>query len=240
MSSTDKHELFRRPDERQSKGSQQWVVVCAVVTIFLLALSVGCGGFFIQPSLSTIYINPASATVAVGNTVQLVAFGKYSDGSQGQITGNQVGWSSSSTDVATITSPGGLVTGVGTGSTTMTASAQGVTGTAAVSVTIANITSLVITTQQGSTVPITTATLSGTGGTLPFFAYANGDPNNDVTQAVTWTSSNTSVATIISGQSSGNGVVTGVAAGTSNITASTVNSTTGATINSQTVVLTVQ
>jgi hypothetical protein len=108
-----------------------------------------------------------------------------------------------------------------------------------VTVTIANITSLVINTTQGSTTNQTTATITGTNGTLQFYAYANGSANNDVTQAVTWTSSNTSVATISSGNSSGNGVASAVSAGTTNITATTTNSATGQMVSSQTIVLTV-
>ncbi len=247
MSFADKHESFaavqqvaRRSDPRPPKRSRERLVLSVLISLLLLALSAGCSGFFINPSLSSIYINPASATVAVSNTVQMIAYGTYSDGSQSQITGSSVGWSSSNTDVATVTSPGGLVTGVATGTATMTASAQGVSATANVSVTLANINTLVITTTQGSTTPISTATLSGAPATLQFYAYANSNPANDVTDAVTWSSSNTSVATISSGLSSGNGLVTSVAAGTTNITASTFNSTTGATVNSQTVVLTVQ
>ncbi len=247
MSFEDKNESFGAvpqfplySDRRPPKRHRERLVLSVAISLFLLALLAGCHGFFISPTLSSIYINPASASVAVNNTVQMVAYGTYSDGTQSQITGSSVGWSSSNTDVATVTSPGGLVTGVSTGTATMTASAQGVSGTASVSVTIANINTLVITTNQGSTTPISTATLSGAPATLQFYAYANSNPANDVSDAVTWSSSNTSVATISTGLSSGNGLVTSVAAGTTNITASTTNSTTGATITSQTVVLTVQ
>ena len=216
------------------------LAVITALSILLCVILGSCSGFFIKPTLSSIFITPAAASVAVQSTVQLTATGRYSDGSQGTISGNNVGWSSSSDTVATVTSPGGLVTGVAVGTATITASSQGVTATANVSVTPTNVNTLVITTTQGSTVPITTATISGTGGTLQFFAYANGTTNDDVTQAVTWASSNSQVAGIISGQSSGNGLVTASQVGTTNITASITNSTTGQTITSQTVVLTVQ
>ena len=227
-------------DGHTPKRGRERLVLTVAISLFLLAISAGCSGFFINPSLSSIYINPASATVAVNNTVQLTAYGKYSDGSQSKISGDSVSWSSSNTNVAEV-SPGGLVTGVNTGTATMTASSQGVSSTANVSVTLSNITSLVITTTQGSTVPQTTATISGTPANLQFYAYGNADPSNDLTESVTWTSSNTSVATISSGLSGGgNGVATSVAAGTTNITASTTNSSTGATVQSQTIALTVQ
>jgi trimeric autotransporter adhesin len=226
-------------EERTPKRGRERLVLTVAISLFLLAISAGCSGFFINPSLSSIYINPASATVAVNNQVQLIAYGKYSDGSQSKISGDSVSWSSSNSNVAEI-SPGGLVTGVNTGTATMTASSQGVSSTANVSVTLANITSLVITTTQGSTVPQTTATISGTPANLQFYAYGNADPSNDLTESVTWTSSNTSVATISSGLSGGNGVATSVAAGITNITASTTNSSTGAKVPSQTIALTVQ
>lgn len=220
------------------KGARLAVVIALGILLCLILGS--CSGFFISPTLSSIFINPASASVATTNTVQLIAFGRYSDGSQGMLQGNNVGWSSSADTVASVTSPGGLVTGVAVGTATITASSQGVTATANVSVTPANVNTLVITPNQGSTVPVTTATISGTGGTLQFYAYANGTSNDDVTQAVNWVSSNTQVAGIVSGQSSGNGLVTAVMAGTTNITASITNSTTGQTVTSQTIVLTVQ
>jgi len=216
------------------------LVATVAVALFSSAFLSSCSGFFIKPTISSIYITPSAATVGVGQMVSLSATATYSDGSQNQISGSSVGWTSSDNTIATVTSPGGSVTGVAIGTATITASAQGVTGTATVTVTLANITSLVINTTQGSTTNQTTATISGAPNSLQFYAYANGSGTNDVTQAVTWTSSNTSVATISSGLPSGNGLATSVAAGTTKITASTTNSATGQVVNSQTIVLTVQ
>jgi uncharacterized protein YjdB len=215
-------------------------VLTVAAALFTSVFLSSCSGFFIKPTISSIYITPSAVTVGVGQSTTLVAYATYSDGSQNQISGDSVGWSSSDTTTATVTSPGGSVTGVAIGTATITASAQGVTGTATVTVTLANITSLVINTTQGSTTNQTTATISGAPNSLQFYAYANGSGTNDVTQAVTWTSSNTSVATISSGLPSGNGLATSVAAGTTKITASTTNSATGQVVNSQTIVLTVQ
>jgi uncharacterized protein YjdB len=207
-----------------------------------LALSpflTSCSGFFIKPTISSVYVTPAAATLGIGQNTPLSAYATYSDGTQNQLSGDSVGWTSSDTTIATVTSPGGSVTGVAIGSSTITATAQGVSGTATVTVTLANITSLVINTTPGSTTKQTTANISGTNGTLQFYAYANGSASNDVTQAVTWTSSNTNVASISSGNSSGNGLASAVSAGTTNITATTTNSATGQIVNSQTIVLTV-
>ena len=226
-------------DELRVKEFRRRLVLVAAASVVLCLLLASCGGFFIKPSISSIFIQPSAATVGVGQQVSLAAYATYSDGTQNQISGGSVGWTSSAPDIATITSPGGLATGVAIGTATMTASSQGISGTGTVNVTLSNITTLVITTNQGSTQNQTTATINGVPGTLPFYAYANGSAQNDVTQSVTWTSSNTQVATISSGSSSGNGVATSVAAGTTNITATIKNTTTQQVVSSQTIVLTV-
>lgn len=231
--------------EFSSGSGEHWpirlrrVVLTASVGLVLAISLPSCGGFFIKPSISSVFVQPSAATVGVGQQVSLAAYATYSDGTQNQISGSSVGWTSSANNIATVTSPGGQVSGVALGSATITASSQGISGTATVNVTLSNITSLVITDNQGSTQPITTATINGTTGQLQFYAYANGNAANDVTQSVTWSSSNSTVASISSGGTSGNGLATASSAGTTNITATTTNTTTGQLVSSQTVVLTV-
>ncbi len=231
-------EFFSGADGHRPTQVRRLVLTAAASLVLSLFLS-SCGGFFIKPSISSIFIQPSAATVAVGQQVSLAAFATYSDGTQNQISGSSVGWTSSAPNIASITSPGGQASGVSIGTATMTASSQGISGTSTVNVTLSNITSLVINTTQGSTQKQTIATINGTTGTLQFFAYANGSAQNDVTQSVTWTSSSTTVATISSGGTSGNGLASAVAAGTTNITATITNTTTGQLVSSQTIVLTV-
>jgi hypothetical protein len=102
------------------------------------------------------------------------------------------------------------------------------------------VTTLSITTIQGSTTPQNTATISGVPGTLQFYAYANMSASQDVTTAVNWTSSNTSVATIGTGASGSAGVLAATAAGTTNVTATITNTVTNQVITSNTCVVTVQ
>lgn len=225
-------------NEHRLTRLRRLVLTAATGLVLSLSLS-SCGGFFIKPSISSIFIQPSAATVGVGQQVSLAAYATYSDGTQNQISGGSVGWTSSAPNIASITSPGGQVTGVAIGTATMTASSQGISGTGTVNVTLSNITTLVINTTQGSTQNQTIATINGTTGTLQFYAYANGSAQNDVTQSVTWTSSNTGVATIASGGTSGNGLAQAVTAGTTNITATITNTTTGQLVSSQTIVLTV-
>ncbi len=111
------------------------LVLTAAVSLVLSLFLSSCSGFFISPSITSIYIQPSAATVAVGQQVSLAAYATYSDGTQNQISGGSVGWSSSATTTATVTSPGGQVTGVAIGSSTITASSQGISGTATVTVT---------------------------------------------------------------------------------------------------------
>jgi len=221
-------------------GSRRLVLATGIAILLCLTWA-GCSGFFINPSISSIYISPPSSTISVNNTVQLNATAIYSDGSQNPISGSSVGWSSSDDTIATVTSPGGLVTGMATGTATITVSSQGVTATGTVTVTPTNVTTISITTTQGNPSPQSTATIAGAPATLQFYAYANLSSSQDLTNAVTWTSSNTNVATISTGLGSGgNGLATSVAAGTTNVTATITNTSSGLLVTSNTIVLTVQ
>src|SRR5579875_583994 len=71
------------------------LVLTVAVSLFLSALLTSCSGFFIQPTITSIYIQPSAATVAVGQSIPLVAYATYSDGTQNQISGNAVGWTRS-------------------------------------------------------------------------------------------------------------------------------------------------
>lgn len=79
-------------------------------------------------TVSSVTVSPSSFSISVGATQQLSATVRGSDGST--LTNRTVSWISSSTGVATVTS-GGLVTGVNAGSATITATVEGVSGTAA-------------------------------------------------------------------------------------------------------------
>ena len=106
-------------------------------TLLIFALGVGCTGFFQNPTVSTITVDPPTPTVGFGSgatTVQMTAVATYSDGSTGNLsggtscTGSVVCWSSSDTSVATI-STGGVLTGVSAGTATITGASGAVTGT---------------------------------------------------------------------------------------------------------------
>src|SRR5271169_159336 len=106
----------------------------ALAALAMLALAVSCTGFFQNPTVSTITIDPPTPSVAVGANLQLTAAATYNDGSTGNLkggtscSGNVACWSSSDTSVATVTT-GGLLTGVSVGTTTVTAASGSITGT---------------------------------------------------------------------------------------------------------------
>lgn len=71
------------------------------------------------PTLQSIKVTPVNAKIAVADKLQYTATGTYSDLSTENIT-TQVTWTSGNTAIASI-SASGLATGVGTGSTSITA-----------------------------------------------------------------------------------------------------------------------
>ncbi len=136
----------------------------------------------------------------------------------GVLTGITIGWSSSKSTVASV-GLGGIITGVSAGSATITASSQGKSGNAGVTV-------------NGSTVPVASVTVSGasslTIGQSSQAAATTRDASGNVLtgRPITWSSSNSSVATV-----SATGLMTGVAAGSAQIIATSGSASGSLTVN---------
>jgi hypothetical protein len=81
--------------------------------------------------VATVTVSPNSASLSPGMTMQLTATLTSSSGAV--LSGRTVTWTSSSTNIATVSSSG-VVTGVAAGSATITATAEGKSGTAALTV----------------------------------------------------------------------------------------------------------
>jgi hypothetical protein len=186
----------------------------AFVGLIGLAVGVGCRGFFVKPTLTSITVAPATPTIqtgTTGNTQQMTAVGTFDDGSHGN---PPVSWNSSEPGTATI-SASGLATAVDLGTTSITATSTqipSITGSTMLTVTVGCIQSIAVTPTSPS-IP--------NPGTQQFTATAttcNG--SFDITSVAKWVSSNTNVATIDS-----TGLATAVNAGTTNITASSGNTT---------------
>jgi uncharacterized protein YjdB len=83
-------------------------------------------------SVAMVAVSPASASLFVGETRQLTA--TTYDANGGVLSGRTVAWSSGNTSAATVSSTG-LVTAVGAGSATITATSETKTGTSQITVT---------------------------------------------------------------------------------------------------------
>jgi 6-phosphogluconolactonase (cycloisomerase 2 family) len=179
------------------------VAAALVVTTMLAA----CGNN--TPVLRYITISPTSASISVGTTQQFTATGYYSNGSV--MANFSVSWMSSNSSVATINSSG-VATAVGGGTTSITATAMGITSSAA-TLSTSQLTSIAVTPANptisiGATEQFTaTGTFKNPDGTT--------SPSN-ITAQVTWTPGSTTIATF---SSTTPGLATGVGGGTTSVSA---------------------
>ncbi len=92
------------------------------------------GGASPSPALTTIVVTPANTTVLAGATQSLTATGNYSDGSTQNLT-SLAAWSSAQSAVVTVNASG-LVTAVSAGTTTLSATLTGITGSSTLTVVV--------------------------------------------------------------------------------------------------------
>jgi len=156
-----------------------------------------------QAAVATVTVTPSPITMTVGQTTQFTATLK--DASGNVLNGRAVTWGSSNPAAATV-STAGLVTAVASGSTTITASSEGKSGTAGVTISNVAVGSVAVQPQGPSIVQGANIQLSAT------VRDVNGNVVTD--RLVTWSSSNTTQAVV-----SSTGIVTGVSPGTVTITA---------------------
>src|SRR5437870_123448 len=153
--------------------------------------------------VASVSVSPASATVLAGQAVQLTATPKDANGNP--LTGRTVTWTSSNTSVA-IADVNGNVTGMAPGSATITATSEGQSGTAAITVTNVAVNSVTVSPPSASVPQGQTVQLTATP------RDANGNPLTG--RVVAWSSNNTSVASV-----NASGLVTSGAVGSATITA---------------------
>jgi uncharacterized protein YjdB len=176
--------------------------------------------------LQTIQIDPPAPSIAKGTNQVFTATGHYTDGSVVDLT-QLVTWSSTVPGTATITNVGtrGVAFGANAGTTSISATYNGVAAQTAATLTVTNATlsSIAVTINPPGAASIakgTTVQLTATG------TYSDNSTQN-LTGTATWATSAVAVATVTAG------LVTGVDPGAANITA-----TVGA-ITSNTVAITV-
>jgi trimeric autotransporter adhesin len=159
-------------------GNKKLRILAAFATLLLFAVGVGCHGFFVDPTLTSIAVGP-QASIQQGKTVQMSAVGTYNDGSTNAVS--NVFWSTSDAEFASI-STSGLVTGISPGQTTITGSSGTVSGTNTVTVTLSGLTAITL-------APTNASIVAGNGETYIATGTANGQ-QVVITDEVTWNVSN--------------------------------------------------
>ncbi len=161
-------------------------------------------------TLTSIAVTPQQAILAPGSSLTYQANGTYSDGSTANLS-SLVTWASSTSSVASITT-GGVATGQSAGTSSISATYQGVTSnSAAVLVTASPLVSVAV-------LPLSATVPQGVSTQLQAIGTFADNSTQNLTTSVNWASLSPTVATI-SNAFGRQGVATGVAPGQSNITA---------------------
>ena len=156
--------------------------------------------------VASVAVSAPRTSLTVGETTQLTATTRDAGGAV--LTGRAITWSTSASNVVTV-SAAGLVTAVAAGTATITATSEGRSGSVAISVTTpppAPVATVAVTAPRtsltvGETTQLTATTRDAAGAVL-------------TGRVVTWSTSASSIASV-----SSSGLVTAVATGTATITA---------------------
>lgn len=140
--------------------------------------------------LTGLAVTPAAATRALGANQEFAAMATYSDDSTTDVTA-QAAWTSSDPSVASVDG-GGVATPLGPGTTTITASWQGKTGSATLTVSNAQLASIAVQ-------PAAPSIANGTRQQFTAIGTYDDGSKMDITASVTWTSSDAGVSIAASG-----------------------------------------
>ncbi|MGE0354377.1 MAG: Ig-like domain-containing protein [Gemmatimonadales bacterium] len=153
--------------------------------------------------VASVTVTPAAATVPVATTTTLTATTR--DAAGHLLVGRVIAWSSSAPSIAQV-DPSGVVTGVKPGTATVTATSEGRSASAAITIVPGAPASITISPSPASVV---------TGSTVQLAALVRDAAGDTLAgQIVTWSTNASAVATV-----NGTGLVTGVAPGTAILTA---------------------
>ncbi len=161
-------------------------------------------------TLVSLEVSPGSATLARGTTQQLAGTGLFDDGSKQDLTANAT-WASSDSAVASVDTAG-LARALKVGTTTLSATLAGVSGSATLEVTAARLTALEVTPAVGSLAKGTTLSFTATG-------LFSDQSKQDLTGQVTWAAADASVAAVSSAPAPA-GLARGLGVGTTSVSAS--------------------
>ncbi len=176
-------------------------------------------------TLVSLAVTPNNPGLPLGSTQHFIATGTFSDSTKQDLTAS-VTWSSSSTNVATISNAAGsngVAVAVATGATTITAASGSISGSTALTITAATLVSIAVTPGNPSIANGATQMFTATG------SFSN-NTTQDITASVTWSSGTAGVATI-SNAAGSNGLATAVGVGTTIITCVSGNVSAAATLS---------
>ena len=165
--------------------------------------------------VATVAATLASGSLYVGQSTQASA--ALRDASANLLAGRTVVWSTSNAAVATVNATTGVVSAAGVGSAGITATSEGKTGTASLTVALVPVSTVIATLGTGSLT---------VGQTTQASAVLRDSAGNALSgRSVAWSTSNAAVATV-----GASGLVTGVAAGSANLIATSEGQTGSASV----------
>src|SRR6185369_12856618 len=193
-------------------------MICKLMMIAVLATLTGCGGGgdnnnSSPKTLLSISVTPTNPSIAKDTSQQFAATGTFSDNSTQDLT-TTVTWSSSDATRATISNAAGTIgkaAALAAGTTTIKATSGLISGSTVLTVTPATLLSIAVTPANPSIVSSTSQQFTATG-------TFSDNSTQDLTTAVTWSSSDATRATI-SNVTGTNGKAISLAAGTTIISA---------------------
>lgn len=167
-----------------------------------------------KPVISSIQLTPTKQVISVGSTQPFLAIAKDSTGAK--IDGVIFSWKSNDVSLATIDNAG-LVDGIKSGATEITATADGASASASVEIIeLPTVSPILVTPSQAKIKP---------GGSQLFSAFSIDTPGSVQSTGYQWSSDNQAVVTI-----DNNGLAKAVAAGTAQLTTSLEGITQSATL----------
>lgn len=149
----------------------------------------GTASVTVDPAaIVSLAVTPLSPSIPLGRSVQLTATATRTDQTTGDVT-TQVAWSSADPAKVTVTPSGGLAQSVAVGSSVVTATFGAINANTTVTVGIAQLVSIAVTSSAATVQPERTLQMTAIG------TYTDGTTSN-LTSTATWTTSNTDWATI--------------------------------------------
>ena len=162
------------------------LVVFNSIALLVGLMLMSCGTEPEEDVLTTVSVSPSIATIAVGQDIQFAAQGYNQDGTG--MTGLTFSWSLGDTTKASISNDG-LATALQIGTVSITATSEGVSGSANLTVISTPIYSITVSPSSANV---------DDGETQQFTALAKDSLGNDIPDSIVflWESSNTSIATV--------------------------------------------